>query len=77
MTVMEQDTFDELVAAVLYRFHCPSVDDLGDYAAGFLTDAHKIAQIRKHLEGCKICNEEIQSWFIFSSIEGEHGGKCI
>lgn len=55
---MDND-FDICLKECLYRFNCPSADELGDFYLEILPEAIR-KRIKQHLEFCTHCREELR-----------------
>ncbi|MCB8980588.1 MAG: hypothetical protein H6657_24525 [Ardenticatenaceae bacterium] len=54
----EIDQFSQRLQARLYRWDCPTPDELGNYELGYLNKNDNL-RIALHLETCLLCREEI------------------
>ncbi len=61
---------DSFLNTLFYRMNCPSVDDLGEYAAGIMTDKTLYIYIHSHVRKCTDCQAEVASWDAFDAATG-------
>ena len=54
-----ENNFDKCLKERLYRFNCPSADELGDFYLEILPDAIQ-KRIKEHLEFCFHCRNELR-----------------
>ena len=64
--------FEKLLSKRFYRVDCPSPDGLGDFFMDLLPELEK-KEIRKHLEYCQLCRNELKVFEKFLKLKNNPG----
>jgi len=61
MTTDQSDNgFEQRLTGMLYRYNCPTADELGDFVLD-MVDAEMREVIQLHVQHCPLCREEIET----------------